>query len=242
MRYHLSTPDPKVKTLLLLSMDVRCWSDLVAHGANDIMRREYGAFLLPDHETEAEYSVSLRIELDKIPAGEGESFGAPGWRGEGEGSVLMEGVAVLALAEERAELIKSLSLLKRNALAAPFEKAFEIQKHLEANPRPADEVVRKEDVMSIHYRSVHLLCSSCCTTFDGCLPPPGQTKRSTSSPPSTASRSSSAPSSRRRPTASTARSSSRSSSTPGGGPAARPPPRSSTPTASRRSRSATSPG
>lgn len=64
--------------------------------------------------------------------------------------------------EERDEIVSKLSLLKRNALAAPFEKAFGIQKHLEANPRGEDDVVRKEDVMSIHYRFVSSLYTTRC--------------------------------------------------------------------------------
>jgi hypothetical protein len=54
--------------------------------------------------------------------------------------------------EPRAELIKAMSLLKRNALAAPFEKAFALQKQLEANPPAQDAVAVKQDLMSVHYR------------------------------------------------------------------------------------------
>jgi len=39
----------------------------------------------------------------------------------------------LSLTEERDALIKSASLLKRNALAAPFERAFATQKTLESS-------------------------------------------------------------------------------------------------------------
>lgn len=56
--------------------------------------------------------------------------------------------------EPRADLIKAMSLLKRNALAAPFEKAFALQKHLEANPPAEDAVAVKQELMSVHYRFV----------------------------------------------------------------------------------------
>lgn len=54
--------------------------------------------------------------------------------------------------EERTELIKSFSLLKRNALAAPFEQAFAIQQRLEANPPAQDAVAVKQELMILDYR------------------------------------------------------------------------------------------
>ncbi|KAM0787316.1 hypothetical protein ACM66B_007090 [Microbotryomycetes sp. NB124-2] len=75
-------------------------------------------------ETEPDYVVSLLIDLDQVP----ES------------------------AEARTELIRNFSLLKRNALAAPFERAFASQKNLEANPPPADAVPQQKELMGIHYR------------------------------------------------------------------------------------------
>ena len=50
-------------------------------------------------------------------------------------------------------MIRSLSLLKRNAFAAPFERAFAEQKKLEATPAPTDGTPRPQgDLMEIHYR------------------------------------------------------------------------------------------
>ena len=48
--------------------------------------------------------------------------------------------------EARDAFIKSLALLKRNALAAPFELAFQQQKSLEASGQG------QGDLMQIHYR------------------------------------------------------------------------------------------
>lgn len=59
--YHLSTPDSK--TQLLLSMKMPCWKDLVACGAADVLRREYGDML--QSSPEAGYDVSLKIDLEK---------------------------------------------------------------------------------------------------------------------------------------------------------------------------------
>ncbi|GAA6062522.1 hypothetical protein JCM10212_001572 [Sporobolomyces blumeae] len=123
VRYHLTTPSTKQKHLLVLSMDVPCWHELEHFGARDVLEREYGPLLLPKAETEEGYSVSLRIDLEQ---------GQPG--------------------EERENLITSISLLKRNALAAPFERAFAIHKDLESSPVREGEEDPKQDVMAIHYR------------------------------------------------------------------------------------------
>ncbi|KAG9126029.1 hypothetical protein FRC07_005178 [Ceratobasidium sp. 392] len=61
--------------------------------------------------------------------------------------------AIPAAGEEREALIKSVALLKRNALAAPFEAAFATQKQLEAAGVPTDGSAPPiGDLMSIHYR------------------------------------------------------------------------------------------
>jgi actin related protein 2/3 complex, subunit 2 len=67
VRFHLSTPERK--TLLLLSMHIRCWSELVQTGALDVLKREYGDLLRAD--AEPDYNVSLDIDLEKIPQDEG---------------------------------------------------------------------------------------------------------------------------------------------------------------------------
>ena len=55
-------------------------------------------------------------------------------------------LTVISAAEERDALIKSIALLKRNALAAPFERAFQAQKSLESQTEGT------ADLMAIHYR------------------------------------------------------------------------------------------
>ncbi|KDQ59216.1 hypothetical protein JAAARDRAFT_33952 [Jaapia argillacea MUCL 33604] len=114
VRFHLSTPDRK--TVLLLSMSIRCWDELAKYGAADVLRREYGP--LVKDQPEPEYNVSLEIDLEQAPP-------------EGD---------------ERDAFIKSIALLKRNALAAPFELAFKTQKQLEGSGSGAGEL------MQIHYR------------------------------------------------------------------------------------------
>jgi len=87
----------------------------VQYGALDIMRREYGSLL--SHEVEPDYNVSLDIDLEQVPTD----------------------------LETRDAFVTSLALLKRNALAAPFEKAFNTQKELEASGGHGD-------LMQVHYR------------------------------------------------------------------------------------------
>jgi len=114
VRFHLSTPERK--TLLLLSMNIRCWDELTKYGANDVLKREYGSLMKT--QAEPDYNVSLEIDLEKIPTED----------------------------DARDAFIKSVSLLKRNALAAPFELAFKAQKELEA---PGTD---QGQLMQIHYR------------------------------------------------------------------------------------------
>ncbi|KAG6886204.1 hypothetical protein C0993_010766 [Termitomyces sp. T159_Od127] len=107
---------PERKTSLLLSMHIRCWDELVRYGALDILRREYGSLLVA--QPEDEYNVSLVIDLEQVPTD----------------------------AEAREAFILSVALLKRNALAAPFELGFRSQKELEASGGSQGEL------MQVHYR------------------------------------------------------------------------------------------
>lgn len=65
VRFHLSTPTKK--TILLLSMEVVCWKDLVNYGAMDIVEKIYGNYLCSEEEKETGYSVSLMIDLENLP-------------------------------------------------------------------------------------------------------------------------------------------------------------------------------
>ncbi|KAK0546706.1 Arp complex subunit [Tilletia horrida] len=110
---------------LRLSMDIRCWDELVTHGAHDILKREYGPWI--SAEVETGYSVSLEFDYASIPPA----------------------------GPERDTLIHSVSLLKRNAMAAPFERAFSIQKDLEAQAEAAGQTATSHGVgepFTIHYR------------------------------------------------------------------------------------------
>ncbi|KAI0723677.1 actin-like protein ARPC2 [Fomitopsis betulina] len=121
VRFKLSTPDKKSATILLLSMNIRCWSELANYGVNDVLQRVYAGLVVA--QPEPEYDVSLEINLDQLPP-------------EGE---------------QRDAQIKSIALLKRNALAAPFERAFKEQKQLEAAGGSQGEL------MALHYRDEEVI-------------------------------------------------------------------------------------
>lgn len=51
-------------------MNIRCWHELVQYGVNEILSREYGSLLKP--QPEADYNVSLEIDLEQMPPEGGE--------------------------------------------------------------------------------------------------------------------------------------------------------------------------
>lgn len=96
--YHVSTPQDKTK--ILLSIDIKCWSDLVKYGAMELLQDKYGKYefvqILGEGSCEPGYDVSLYIDIELCKLDE----------------------------ESKNLLIEELSLLKRNCFAAPFLKAF----------------------------------------------------------------------------------------------------------------------
>lgn len=107
VRFHLSTPESK--TVILLSLAIQCWPDLVKFGAREHLQAEYDDLLLDEGSTEPEYNVSLSIDLEKIPSS----------------------------IEERSALITKLSLFKSTAMASPFLSAFAEQQSLQSTYKDA---------------------------------------------------------------------------------------------------------
>ncbi|KAJ5554899.1 hypothetical protein N7535_007342 [Penicillium sp. DV-2018c] len=123
--FHLSTPESKTK--ILISINVKCYKELVQYGAQQVLEREYGPYIV---SPEPGYDFSVQIDLENLPAEE----------------------------EARNDLIMKLALLKRNAMAAPFERAFdEFNKLAEEASRYTSEsapqgIKEGGEVMAIHYR------------------------------------------------------------------------------------------
>lgn len=106
---------------------MKCFRDLVQYGAQGVLEREYGPYIV---SPEPGYDFSIMIDLNDLPAE----------------------------AEAREDLIRRISLLRRNAMASPFERAFdefyELQEEAskytsESAPQGIEE---GGDVMAIHYR------------------------------------------------------------------------------------------
>ncbi|PSK60848.1 actin-related protein 2/3 complex subunit 2 [Elsinoe australis] len=123
--FHISTPESK--TIILVSIAVKCYKELVSYGAEEVLQREYGPYIVAP---ESGYDFSIQIDMSTLPEEQ----------------------------EARDDLIRRISLLKRNAMAAPFEQAFdEYQKlHEEASKYTSESAPQgvKEggEVRAIHYR------------------------------------------------------------------------------------------
>ncbi|KAL3481138.1 Arp2/3 complex, 34 kd subunit p34-Arc-domain-containing protein [Aspergillus californicus] len=123
--FHLSTPESKTK--ILISINVKCFRELVQYGAQQVLEREYGPYIVTP---EPGYDFSVVINLEELPDDQ---------------------VA-------REDLVMRLALMKRNAMAAPFEKAFdEFAQLAEESSKYTSEAAPQGvegggEVMAIHYR------------------------------------------------------------------------------------------
>jgi actin related protein 2/3 complex subunit 2 len=123
--FHLSTPESKTK--ILISIKVKCFRELVQYGAQQVLEREYGPYIV---SPEPGYDFSVQLDLEDLPTEQ----------------------------EAREELIMRFALMKRNAMAAPFERAFDEFAKLSEEAsgytwETAPQGVKEGgDVMAIHYR------------------------------------------------------------------------------------------
>lgn len=119
---------PESKSKIQISMRMRCFRDLEKYGVSQVLQREYGQYIVA---TEPGYDFTIAIDVDAVQANLDY--------------------------EQRQELVLKCALLKRNALAAPFERAFARFDELsrEAHEQGVDLYVpneNMEEVMAIHYR------------------------------------------------------------------------------------------
>ncbi|KAK5172171.1 Arp complex subunit [Saxophila tyrrhenica] len=123
--FHISTPN--TKTQIVVSISVKCYPELLKYGAQQVLEREYGPYII---EPEQGYDFSVQVDLENLPGSQ----------------------------EERDDLVKRISLMKRNAMAAPFEQAFQEYGQLAEQMRglsieTAPQGVKEGgEVRAIHYR------------------------------------------------------------------------------------------
>ncbi|CAG8458810.1 13594_t:CDS:2 [Ambispora leptoticha] len=109
---------PTLKTVIRFSLSWQCFNELVKWGANDMLKKYYGPYLCD--EVESGYNLTLEFNLKELPEAK----------------------------EDREELVNKLSLIKRNLLAQPFERAFTQQRQFEDENQPDPT----PDLMQIQYR------------------------------------------------------------------------------------------
>ncbi|MCJ1479824.1 hypothetical protein MMC13_008510 [Lambiella insularis] len=123
--FHISTPE--TKSQILISLSVKCYQELLQYGAQQVLEREYGKYIV---NPEAGYDFSILVDLEDLPAEQ----------------------------EAKDDLVRRVSLLKRNAMAAPFERAFDefykLQEEAGKFTRESapEGVAEGGEVMAIHYR------------------------------------------------------------------------------------------
>ncbi|KAH8733106.1 Arp2/3 complex, 34 kd subunit p34-Arc-domain-containing protein [Phaeosphaeriaceae sp. PMI808] len=123
--FHISTPESKTK--ILVSIHIKCYQELVQYGAQSILEREYGSYIV---DPESGYDFSVQVDLENLPEDQ----------------------------EGKDDLIRRISLLKRNAMAAPFEQAFdEFHKLQEEASKYTSEaapqgIAEGGETRAIHYR------------------------------------------------------------------------------------------
>jgi actin related protein 2/3 complex, subunit 2 len=66
--FHISTPE--TKTQILVSINIRCYNDLVKYGAEQVLQREYGQYVVAP---ESGYNFSVLVDLENLPAEKGNN-------------------------------------------------------------------------------------------------------------------------------------------------------------------------
>lgn len=135
--YHISTL-PDSKDLLLISLYLKCWNDLAQYGVKEYLLAKYAPFsdhltVLTGSDIEQSFNFSMVLNLGTLTS--------------------------LASEETKLQIIDELALLKRNAMASAFEKAFarydELATAFADSNTYSEEVqaeLQKEPVLVINYR------------------------------------------------------------------------------------------
>ncbi len=65
--FHISTPESKTK--IVISISVKCFQELVKYGAQNVLEREYGSYII---SPEQGYDFSVMVDLENLPAEQGQ--------------------------------------------------------------------------------------------------------------------------------------------------------------------------
>jgi actin related protein 2/3 complex, subunit 2 len=72
VQFHLSNPtgpdDKPIKTIIHLSMLIKCYKDLLQYGAQQILEREYGSMIIAPEQG---YDFTIEINTEEPPASQG---------------------------------------------------------------------------------------------------------------------------------------------------------------------------
>src|SRR5271170_7909568 len=76
--FHLTNPvgtdDKPIKSIIHLSMAIKCYKDLVKYGATDVLEREYKSMII---QPEQGYDFTIEINLENIPSSQGTLSNPP---------------------------------------------------------------------------------------------------------------------------------------------------------------------
>jgi actin related protein 2/3 complex subunit 2 len=139
--FHISTPESKTK--ILVSLRIKCYQELVQYGAQAVLEREYGSYIV---SPESGYDFSVQVDLESLPEDQGTA------------NRMLGGGKCWRAAEGKDDLVRRISLLKRNAMAAPFEQAFDEFHQLqeEASKYTSESapqgIAEGGETRAIHYR------------------------------------------------------------------------------------------
>lgn len=64
--FHISTPESKTK--IMVSMQIRCFKDLLRYGAEEVLNREYGPYVVAP---EPGFDFSIVVDLETLPEDKG---------------------------------------------------------------------------------------------------------------------------------------------------------------------------
>jgi actin related protein 2/3 complex subunit 2 len=64
--FHISTPESRTK--ILVSLRIKCYQELVQYGAQAVLEREYGSYIV---SPESGYDFSVQVDLESLPEDQG---------------------------------------------------------------------------------------------------------------------------------------------------------------------------